>query len=837
MSMNKNPIPPSDETYTAFVADLLIPDCILQAGTAKTVDILLTPENYRSFVEAHPEHDLYFLGGVDPLRKMERARDEDVRKKGHFFIDLDIRAQWKKEGSEIGDGEIKELGEWLAGALAEHPFLGKWRYIVFTGNGLHVHYFGGPVDVRSTEHWREGMTRLLETFEKVTKMMPDKGCTNAARLCRLPGSFNNKDWRHVPVEILLARSGESVDMAAVEKAGERVCQVPTQNIGAAEKKWEAGLRGVAKGQRNETAASVAGRLLHDLKEDLWETSGWGGLKEWNTRNTPPMQEKELRCVFDSIAEKERKARDGVEEDDGKGRRSQADRLVEIVTAENAVLFHDQYREPHARILVSGHWETCRVKSKNFRRWCCNLFWKQEKKTPNSNALSSALNTLEGMATYEGQQIRLENRMVWHEGALWYDLSNEVWEAVRITEEGWEIVPTPPILFQRFTHQAPQMHPVRGGDIRGLLHFTRLAKEEQKLLLLVYAVSCFIPGFPHPVPILYGDQGAAKTTTAKVLRSLIDPSTVGVLSMSNTSTELAQTLSHHYCSFFDNLSSITDWASDALCRAVTGEGFSKRELYSDDDDFIYTFQRCVGMNGINIVATKPDLLDRSILLKLERIPKAERKAEQAFWEEFNAALPSILGGVLDTLSASLRLRGSIALPEVPRMADFALWGCAIAQALGATQEEFLRVYGANINEQHEEAISESAVATAVMLLMEDRNEWTGSPSSLLEAMEQVAEKEKISTKGKEWPKAPQSLTRRLKEAKTNLAEVGIQIETDRGSGGRRIITIRKAPRNTDTTVTLGTDTTLSQDCLPLEPLSQGQEVAGDDSDGTSNDLPF
>ena len=43
------------------------------------------------------------------------------------------------------------------------------------------------------------------------------------------------------------------------------------------------------------------------------------------------------------------------------------------------------------------------------------------------------------------------------------------------------------------------------------------------------------------------------------------------------------------------------------------GFSKRQLYTDDDDIIYHFRRCIGFNGINLRATKADLLDRAIII--------------------------------------------------------------------------------------------------------------------------------------------------------------------------------------------------------------------------------
>ena len=52
--------------------------------------------------------------------------------------------------------------------------------------------------------------------------------------------------------------------------------------------------------------------------------------------------------------------------------------------------------------------------------------------------------------------------------------------------------------------------------------------------------------------------------------------------------------------------------------MTSTGLSKRRLYTDDEDVIYRFRRCVGINGINIAATKPDLLERALILHLKRM---------------------------------------------------------------------------------------------------------------------------------------------------------------------------------------------------------------------------
>jgi archaellum biogenesis ATPase FlaH len=64
------------------------------------------------------------------------------------------------------------------------------------------------------------------------------------------------------------------------------------------------LRGVEEGLRNQTAASVAGKLLLRFPKDEWESEAWQFLLAWNERNAPPLPEAELRATFESISHRE-----------------------------------------------------------------------------------------------------------------------------------------------------------------------------------------------------------------------------------------------------------------------------------------------------------------------------------------------------------------------------------------------------------------------------------------------------------------------------------------------------------------------------------------------------
>src|SRR5207253_11216811 len=82
---------------------------------------------------------------------------------------------------------------------------------------------------------------------------------------------------------------------------------------------------------------------------------------------------------------------------------------------------------------------------------------------------------------------------------------------------------------------------------------------------------------------------------------------------------------------DNLSHIPDWLYDALCRMATGDGIRTRQLYTYTQETIIEVQRPIILNGIEQLATRHDLLDRSIVISLPKL--SAYRAEQELWTAF------------------------------------------------------------------------------------------------------------------------------------------------------------------------------------------------------------
>ncbi len=473
------------------------------------------------------------------------------------------------------------------------------------------------------------------------------------------------------------------------------------------------------------------------------------------------------------------------------------KFVDNILSSGAVLFHDQYHDTYIAYDGNGS-NVSKIQSKSSKLWLADYSYSKRKTVVNTDTANRVLQTLAAQAHFKGEQYSLSVRSVHNKEGLWYDLGSS---AIHIQKNHWEVTDQPPIVFKRFAHQKKQVLPQRGGDLRLLLKYINIHDEQEQLLFLVYVVAAFIPDYPHPLLILYGAQGAGKTTPMKMMKELIDPSALSGLSTPKNIEVFVQTASHHSFLFYDNLSRMPEWFSDALARVATGDSFSKRELYTDDDDVIYRLQNSIALNGINQVVYKSDLLDRSILVHLDRIRPEQRKEHQILWSEFEHDRPAILGAIFDSLASALALYPEIKLARLPRMADFTRWGYAIAEAAGFGGESFVRAYSGNISVQHDEAIEANPVAKAILAFMKERTHWQGTAATLYFELNKLAWELQIS-QSKGWPKDAPRLGKALAMVEPNLVAKGIEVEHSRST--ERLITIRKFTVDADVTDELGSD---------------------------------
>lgn len=128
--------------------------------------------------------------------------------------------------------------------------------------------------------------------------------------------------------------------------------------------------------------------------------------------------------------------------------TQAVRLIEIVEG-NSVLFHDEGRTAYAVVNAGDHQETHGVRSRDFRLWLQGLFLADQGQTPSSQALTDALQAVEGICIHQRPQFPVFVRLAEWKGNIYLDLANAAWEVVEISPNGWQVSRIAPINFRRY----------------------------------------------------------------------------------------------------------------------------------------------------------------------------------------------------------------------------------------------------------------------------------------------------------------------------------------------------------------------------------------------------
>lgn len=465
-------------------------------------------------------------------------------------------------------------------------------------------------------------------------------------------------------------------------------------------------------------------------------------------------------------------------------------MVNLVTNNGTLLFLNQYKEPYAQIQIGQgindfHFEAMKIESKKFELYLRKLFFERQNRTiPSQEALNSAIKQLESMAVFDGHTETIHLRVAWGQQnqEIIYDLTNDDHEYVIINQEGWYITKNPEKVFVRF-NQTPQVIPSKEypADILDrLLDLFHIIDPQHRILTKVWIISCFIADIPRTINDVHGEKGAAKSTFCAFIKRLIDPDTLELLTLPKDPDTLVQQLHHNYLAIYDNLKHVPYWLSDDLCRAATGIGNSKRKLFTDEDDIIRKYRRCIMVNGIVNVLEEPDFLDRSVMTELARIPTENRRELAQVEAEFEAMRPKLLGYIFDTLVKALKIKPALNLQNLKRMADFEAWGEAISLAMGNRPGLFREAYDANIGRQNVEAIELNPLAQAVQRFMAEKESWEGLTADFLKELEAVAVSNNLNMESKLWPKKPNVLSRKIKPILSNLREgfgIDVKIETE------------------------------------------------------------
>jgi hypothetical protein len=341
-----------------------------------------------------------------------------------------------------------------------------------------------------------------------------------------------------------------------------------------------------------------------------------------------------------------------------------------------------------------------------------------------------------------------------------------------------LVERSPVLFRRTAASATLPMPLSGGnvsDLRGLLNVS----DATWPLVLGWLVAAFFPDIAHPILLIGGEQGTGKSTAARLLLRLFDPSTAELRSPPRDVEGWAIAAAGSWGVVVDNVSDIFEWFSDALCRAATGDGWIRRRLYTDGDLAVLRFRRVVALTSIDPGALRGDLGDRLVIVDLLLIPEDQRLGDRELEERYAALRPAVLGALLNLTASVLAALPSVRPARLPRMADFGLVLAAMDRVLGTTSLELFLTQRGRIAS---DVVDDDPVGESVAALVTSEGEWIGPAGELLSKITPQAP-------AKGWPRNARGLAGRLKRLTPALRAVGVEIVAPAQADKTRRWTIR------------------------------------------------
>ena len=514
--------------------------------------------------------------------------------------------------------------------------------------------------------------------------------------------------------------------------------------------------------------------------------------------------------------------------------SQASFLVELAAAQ-CELFTDSQGEAYASFAVAHgegdtHRETHRLKSRGFNRWLRLGYYGERRGSPSSEAMSSAVKTIEARAFFDGFKREVYLRVAALDGRVYIDLCNERWQAIEIDAGGWRVVDNVPVHFRREAGMLPLPMPSSIDPKKGvarLKEVLRLRDEGDLVMVVAWALAALAGRSPYTVLVFIGEPGSTKTSSAFAVRSLVDPNASPLRSKPKDVHEVYVAASHSLVVAYNNLSHLPDWLSDAICTVSEGSGESQRELFTNADESLIIARAPFLITSIENVVRRGDLAQRAVFVHLANVPDKERMTEEEFKLKFRGLHADVLGALCSAIAHGLKVEKSLKLKTLPRMASFYRWISACETALWP-KGTFAAAFEVNVRDATEDVIEGEKAAFQLRLFMIERGEWDGTATQLLVELvhfvrrpvreaeaayakaneagkyAEKAEVEKAAAElrearervrdvlGEGWPKAANALSGKLKRASPALRKAGILIEWPTRHGDLKTIKIRYAP---------------------------------------------
>lgn len=431
------------------------------------------------------------------------------------------------------------------------------------------------------------------------------------------------------------------------------------------------------------------------------------------------------------------------------------------------------------------------RTQEFKRYLARLHFRVKNYTITTRMIEKVILHVTSL---KAKQVELNLRVGRKDEALYFNLSNDRGEVVRIDETGWRIIiPNDPMFVNSDTH-IEGFRPEETEDM--IAGFNELWKHINfdrtfPLLHKIAFLFSFCAVFPQPISVVHGEHGSAKSYFTKTWQKFVDPS-LGDNHPLTKDKELAHVLGTSWFVSFDNVSGISGKQSDLLCQASTGGTVAKRKLYTDGETHSLNLRSVVVLNGINVSPNQPDLMRRCVLFNFKHIGSKKRRTETELQDTINAIGPSVSGSIFSIISKAMSLIEKYKdVEDKPIMADFDTWGRALTEALGEDPDDFVEEYKNNRWLQSMRITENDDFGTILFEYLQDQKFENGllvvPKDEFLAEIERTVSISQPNLKfDRYFPKTTIAITRKLERLRPTLRELGYEYTEERRMiHGRRV----------------------------------------------------
>jgi len=278
-------------------------------------------------------------------------------------------------------------------------------------------------------------------------------------------------------------------------------------------------------------------------------------------------------------------------------------------------------------------------------------------------------------------------------------------------------------------------------------------------------------------VLRGAQGTGKTFASKVIKNLIDPSSIDAQTLPNAARDLGIMLQACHLALVDNVRDLSPQMSDLLCMASTGGVTVQRKLYTDEGLKALKLHGAILFNGIHPFMGQSDFSDRTVCIELAPIGSEVRRSDSELLRALEADQPRILGALYKLIQQVLRVLPDVRADAPTRMVEFCRWLAAVEQVMQLETSSLQNAYKATLVDSQLESLMDNPLAAVLLQFAEKQEIWSGTPTELYQELSNTASFS--HQRSRAWPSSAASMSKRLHGLQGPLLSQGVEILIARG----------------------------------------------------------